>query len=282
MLFNGSIMWKQKMKICNINLMAYNVAFTTMMILSFCFQLYGQENSTHSFDCTKLTIPDIDTTKLSISEYGKPFLSPHFDAISKMPETLLDFRPDYTLSFPVDCSPLHKGEYSVGGVIHRFDKMDIGGRGRQENIIGVGVSNYAEIKTVYAPNDKWKLGLWLYAHKLNIPRSGSNTFGIGTDVSYQIYPQASLHLFGTYYRTYFSGVEPMKKLGGYHYGGYFTLGLVERWAIDVGTRSYGDNWSHQQWNVPIIRPFYKYNGSEINADFGGMFQQILKGLFFNH
>lgn len=275
-------MWKQKLRICSINLMAYNVALVVMAMLSVCSRLYGQENRVLSLERTKLTVPDIDTTKLSISEYGKPFLSPHFDAIPKMPETLLDFRPDYTLSFPVDCSPLHKGEYGVGGVIHRFDKVDIWGRGRQENIIGVGVSNYAEVKTVYAPNDKWKLGMGIYAHKLSIPHSGSNTFGIGTDVSYQIHPKASFHLFGTYYRTYFPGVEPMKNLDGYHYGGYLSLGLAERWAIDVGMRGYGNSQSHQQRNVPIIRPSYKHNGSEINADFGGMFQQILKGLFFNH
>lgn len=275
-------MWKQKLRICSINLMAYNVALVVMAMLSVCSRLYGQENRVLSLERTKLTVPDIDTTKLSISEYGKPFLSPHFDAIPKMPETLLDFRPDYTLSFPVDCSPLHKGEYGVGGVIHRFDKVGIWGRGRQENIIGVGVSNYAEVKTVYAPNDKWNLGMGIYAHKLSIPHSGSNTFGIGTDVSYQIHPKASFHLFGTYYRTYFPGVEPMKNLDGYHYGGYLSLGLAERWAIDVGMRSYGNSQSHQQRNVPIIRPSYKHNGSEINADFGGMFQQILKGLFFNH
>lgn len=281
-LFNGIIMWKQKMKICSINLTAYSMALVIMLLLSVCSKSYGQENHVLSFDRTKQTVTDIDTTKLSVYEHENSFLFPHFDAIPQMPEMLLDFRPDYTRSFPVDRSSLHKGEYNVGGIIHRFNKVDVWGRGRQENIIGVGVSNYAEVKTTYSPNEKWKLGLCLYAHKLSIPRSGSNTFGIGTDVSYQFLPQTSLHLFGTYYRTYLPGIEPMKKLDGYHYGGYFTLGLVERWAIDVGMRSYGDNWSHQQWNVPIIRPSYKYNGSEINADFGGMFQQIVKGLFFNH
>lgn len=199
-----------------------------------------------------------------------------------MPGTLLDFRPDYTRSFPVDRSSLHKGEYNVGGIIHRFNKVDVWGRGRQENIIGVGVSNYAEVKTVYSPNEKWKLGLCLYAHKLSIPRSSSNTFGIGTDVSYQFLPQTSLHLFGTYYCTYFPGVKPMKRLDGYHYGGYLSFDLAERWAMDVGMRSYGGNGAHRQWTVPIICPSYKHNGREINADFGGMFQQIVKGLFFNH
>lgn len=176
------------MKICGINLTAYSVVLVMMMLLSVCSKSYGQENYVLSFDRAKQTVTGIDTTKLSIYEYGKSFLSPHFDTIPPMPETLLDFRPDYTRSFPVDRSSLHKGEYNVGGIIHRFDKVDVWGRGRQENIIGVGVSNYAEVKTVYSPNEKWKLGLCLYAHKLSIPRSGSNTFGIGTDVSCQFLP----------------------------------------------------------------------------------------------
>lgn len=281
-MFNGIIMWKRKLKICGINLTAYSVVLVIMTMLSVCSRLYGQENRLPSLERAKLTVPDIDTTKLSISEYGKPFPSPYFDVIPQMPERCLDFRPDYTLGFPVNRSSLHEGEYGVDGVIHRFDKVDILGRGRQENIIGVGVSNYAEVRTVYAPNDKWELGVGLYAHKLSIPRLSSNTFGIGTDVSYRFHPQASLHLFGIYYRTHLLNAKTMKWRDGYHYGGYLSLNLAERWTMDVGMRSYGDSWSHQRWSVPIIRPSYKHNGSEINADFGGMFQQILKGLFFNH
>ncbi len=275
-------MWKQKLKICGINLTAYSVALVIMLLLSVCSKSYGQENPILSFDRAKLTVTDIDTIKLSIYEYRKSFLSPHFDIIPKMPETLLDFRPDYTRSFPVDRSSLHKGEYNVGGIIHRFEKIDVWGRGRQENIIGVGVSNYAEVKTAYSPNERWKLGISLYAHKLSIPRSSSNTFGIGTDVSYQFYPKTSLHLFGTYYRTYMLDMKPKRCLDGYHYGSYLSFDLAERWTMDVGMKSYGNNLFHQQWTVPIIRPSYKHNGSEINADFGGMFHQIVKGLFFNH
>ena len=180
-------MWKQKLKICAINLTACSVALVIMILLSVCSRLYGQENSMLFFGRAKLTVTNIDTTKLSIYEYGKSFLSPHFDFIPKMPETLLNFRPDYTQSFPVDRSSLHKGEYNVGGIIHRFEKIDVWGRGRQENIIGVGVSNYAEVKTAYSPNERWKLGISLYAHKLSIPRSSSNTFGMGADVSYKFY-----------------------------------------------------------------------------------------------
>lgn len=275
-------MWKQKLKICGINLAAYSVVLIIMAMLSVCSRLYGQESLTLSLDRTKRIVSNIDTTKQPFFEYGKSFLSPHFGIIPQKPEMLLNFSPDYTLGIPIDRSSLHKGEYRVGGVIRQFDKVNIWGRGRQENIIGVGVSNYAEVKTAYFPNYKWKLGISLYAHKLSIPRSSSNTFGIGADVSYQFYPKTSLHLFGTYYRTYLLDMKPKRCSGGYHYGGYLSFDLAERWSMDVGMRSYGNNLFHQQWTVPIIRPSYKHNGSEINADFGGMFQQILKGLFFNH
>lgn len=179
-------MWKQKLKICGINLAAYIVVLIIMAMLSVCSRLYGQEKPMLSPEHTKRIAPGIDTTKLPSFEYGKSFLSPHFGIIHKKPEMLLNFRPDYTLGIPVDRSSLHKGEYRVGGVIHRFDKVNVWGRGRQENIIGVGVSNYAEVKTAYSPNERWKLGISLYAHKLSIPRSSSNTFGMGADVSYKL------------------------------------------------------------------------------------------------
>lgn len=149
-------MWKQKLKICGINLTAYSVALIIMVMLSFCFRLYGQENPGLCFDQIKLAVMGTDTTKLSFYEEGRSFLFPQFmGAIPKMPEMLLNFRPDYTLSFPVDRSSLHKGEYSVGGVIHWFDKMNIWGRGRQENFIGVGMSNYAVVQMMYAQNNNW-------------------------------------------------------------------------------------------------------------------------------
>lgn len=120
----------------------------------------------------------------------------------------------------------------------------------------------------------------LYAHKLSIPRSGNEILRVGTDISYQFHPKASLHFVGIYYWTRLLDVEPKKWLSGYHYGGYLTFDLAERWAMDVGMRSYSDNLSHQQWTVPIVRPSYEYNGSEINADLGGIVHQILRGLFF--
>lgn len=37
-------MWKQKLKICGINLAAYGVVLIIMAMLSVCSRLYGQEN----------------------------------------------------------------------------------------------------------------------------------------------------------------------------------------------------------------------------------------------
>lgn len=93
-------MWKQKLKICGINLAAYSVVLIIMAMLSVCFRLYGQENPILSHNRTKRIVSNFDTIKLPSFEYGKSFLSPHFGIIPKKPEMLLNFRPDYTLGIP--------------------------------------------------------------------------------------------------------------------------------------------------------------------------------------
>lgn len=70
-------MWKQKLKICGINLAAYSVVLIIMAMLSVCSRLYGQESLTLSLDRTKRIVSNIDTTKQPFFEYGKSFLSPH-------------------------------------------------------------------------------------------------------------------------------------------------------------------------------------------------------------
>lgn len=56
-------MWKQKLKICGINLAAYSVVLIIMAMLSVCSRLYGQESLTLSLDRTKRIVSNIDTTK---------------------------------------------------------------------------------------------------------------------------------------------------------------------------------------------------------------------------
>ena len=61
----------QKLKICDINLTAYNMALVIMLLLYVCSKSYGQENHVLSFDRTKQTVTGIDTTKLSVYEHEK-------------------------------------------------------------------------------------------------------------------------------------------------------------------------------------------------------------------
>lgn len=105
-------MWKQKLRICAINLTAYSIALAIIAILSDCLRLYGQENCIQSFGWTYNIVTDMDfvySYKLSFNEYGKPFLFPYFTGmLPKKSEMMWDFRPNYTLSFPVNRTPLHK------------------------------------------------------------------------------------------------------------------------------------------------------------------------------
>lgn len=81
-------MWKQKLKICGINLTAYSMALVIMLLLSVCSKSYGQENHVLSFDHAKQTVTGIDTTKLSIYEYGKSFC---FHILMPFPQCLNAF-----------------------------------------------------------------------------------------------------------------------------------------------------------------------------------------------
>lgn len=79
-------MWKQKIRTCAINLMAYSIALVIIVMLSDCLRLYGQENCVQSFGRTYNIVTDMDSAysyKLSFNEYGKPFLFPHFTGIGK-------------------------------------------------------------------------------------------------------------------------------------------------------------------------------------------------------
>ena len=120
-------MWKQKLKICGINLTAYSVALVIMLLLSVCSKSYGQEKRVLSFDRTKQTVTGIDTTKLSVYEHEKAFLFPHFDAIPQMPGTLLDFRPDIHGVFPLTVHPCIKVNTMSAGLSIGLTKWMFGG-----------------------------------------------------------------------------------------------------------------------------------------------------------
>ena len=52
-------MWKQKLKICGINLTAYSMALVIMLLLSVCSKSYGQEKLNSSSKCNGIHINNL-------------------------------------------------------------------------------------------------------------------------------------------------------------------------------------------------------------------------------
>ena len=145
-------------------------------------------------------------------------------------------QPYYPL-FPVDKSPLHKGEYNVGGVIKGFRNSAILGSGSQENLIGLGVVNTANFTYFHRINDKLSYTVYVDAVKYNIPRNTSQQFGVGGTLSYQITDIVGFHLFGNY--KYGKNYYAMGNIyGSSSFGGYFTLEMGDRFGMGLGAQHY--------------------------------------------
>ena len=74
----------------------------------------------------------------------------------------------YCSEFYANKSFLHKGEYSVSGVIKHYPYGRFYGMGKQINFIGLGQMNYAGIG-LYSMN-RCSLNIFTYAVKWHIPR----------------------------------------------------------------------------------------------------------------
>lgn len=251
-----------------------------------CSCLYGQEQSipfARPYEQAKEQRGGLLIGNRPLGEGVKPrgFVSVRGDRIQPHPMIpqpslghLLDGRSGH--------APLQQGDYRLSGMIRRFDKLDIRGDGSRKTFIGVGVRHQAGIETVYSPVDRWTFGLRLYASKLSVLRGGSETFGLDASANFRLLPEASLYLFGGYGRTYGLGAASSLSVGQYRYGGYLSWQPTREWRLDIGIQSYGNDRSRRQWTVPIVRPSYRHNGTEIDTEFGSLFREVLKGLFFRH
>ena len=126
-----------------INFAAF-VLFWIIMLL-FCFPLdaYGQESRWGNMNPVRegylRSNKDfaVDSVKYPIGKYRNSVISTNSGVTFRFKKGGPFF---YT-----DQSPLHKGEYNVSGVIGPLWNGHVYGMGRQMNLIGIGVFNYAAI-----------------------------------------------------------------------------------------------------------------------------------------
>lgn len=229
--------------------------------------------STYSQDAYKR----IDTGSM---KYRDSETLSHIDTVKMLPFPICDIsnmrsawvgKSIYSSLFYTDIPPLYKGEYRTSGIIGSFEKGFIYGSGGQENLIGLGTINFAEIGTLYHPNDKWTVNIGVYALKWNFVRNPGKGFGSYGKISYCLFPHIGLHTFGGYFFI------PQKESYNYNYGGFVSFDVTDRMKLDFGMGMHFLYPSRQRWIMPIIRQSYRWKGIEVETDFGGVF----KGLFNN-
>ena len=175
--------------------------------------------------------------------------------------------------FYTDQSPLHKGEYNVSGVIGPLWNGHVYGMGRQMNLIGIGVFNYAAIGYNKSLSDNLFADVALHAMKLSTPRHVDETFGISGKLSYSFNSRMSLHVFGGFLFT------PVTSFSRNDYGGSVAFDITDTFGTELGIRGYREYPFERGGVTPILMPYYKFKKHKVEMDFGGFLQEIIYGLF---
>lgn len=185
--------------------------------------------------------------------------------------------PKYSQQISYDQSPLHRGEYSTGGMLHQFNRNGILlGSGSRTNLIGLGEISNASIGYYYQVNHRLMIGGYVGASALRAPHQSKNQFEVGSNLSYQIASGLVFHAYGNY-----AFGQPHPALGALYntssFGGYFAIDMGERFGLGLGGQTYY-NTSSRKWEAaPIIMPYFKISEkATIQFDIGGILQEAIK------
>lgn len=120
----------------------------------------------------------------------------------------------------------------MSGVIAPLWNGHVYGMGRQMNLIGIGVFNYAAIGYNKSLSDNLFADVALHAMKLSTPRHVDETFGISGKLSYSFNSRMSLHVFGGFLFT------PVTSFSRNDYGGSVAFDITDSFGTELGIRGY--------------------------------------------
>lgn len=224
-------------------------AFVLFWIIIWPLDMYGQESKWGNMKPVRerylRSNKDfaVDSVKYSILGCQKLFISTKSDLA-------FQFKKGGPF-FYTDQSPLHKGEYNVSGVIGPLWNGHIYGMGRQMNLIGIGVFNYAAIGYNKSLSDNLFADVALHAMKLSTPRHVDETLGISGKLSYSFNSRMSLHVFGGFLFT------PVTSFSRNDYGGSIAFDITDSFGTELGIRGYREYPFERGGVTPILMPYYK-------------------------
>lgn len=165
-------------------------------------------------------------------------------------------------------SPSYEGDFSTSGIIKNDPSGYFYGMGRQTNLIGLGVMNYAGVGYVYSPRH-WSLDLRAYTVKWSVPRRESQLLGLSGMMTIPVNEKIRLNTFASYS---FMLSSPFSSL---NYGGFISYDIVPKWGIDIGIGSHSDYPLNKMNTFPIMAPYFQYKGSKLGIDLGSGLSHLL-------
>ena len=144
----------------------------------------------------------------------------------------------------------------------------------EESLWGTGTVRYS---SAYAYQQIGRLTVTggLTLEKFNFYRNTGNAIGGQLQGTYLINRNISATAFGRLQNVGFFGPQNSTN---YLYGGYFSFTTNnDKWGIDLGAQRYFNPVTRQWTTVPIVMPYYKFQGQKLGVDVGG----ILKSIFLN-
>ena len=197
------------------------------------------------------------------------------DSLITLDKQLLWSTQRLYLPFALNSTLLYKGDYSTSGVLHPYRTGLVWLAGEQNSLPGIGRINEASVSWVHQSGDRLSLQAALVATQLNILFFHRHVLELKAEMSYHLSNHLSLHLFGSYdtgnpYNPY-----------GRQWGGSLDWQITDRFGVEGGVRrSYNAVTGHWE-TLPIVAPYYNFNGKfRLQIDTGPLIQQLIRGAVY--
>lgn len=197
------------------------------------------------------------------------------DSLITLDKKLLWSTQRLYLPFALNPTLLYKGDYSTSGAFHPYRTGLVWLAGEQSSLPGIGRINEASVSWVHQSGDRLSLQAALVATQLNMLFFHRHVLELKAEMSYHLSNHLSLHLFGSYdtgnpYNPY-----------GRQWGGSLDWQITDRFGLEGGVRRSYNAVTGRWETLPIVAPYYNFNGKfRLQIDAGPLIQQLIRGAVY--
>lgn len=197
------------------------------------------------------------------------------ERLFKLPDfSRYTLKESFRLPYHTNPSPMFRGDYSTGGVMHRSSKGAVVASGSQTSLPGLGRMNEASLGYLYAINPRLALQVSVNAVKMNMSHLSRQAFSASGVLTYQASDRVAFNLFGSYDIGNSYGMSTNR------YGGSVSVDMSDRFSMEMGVQRYYDALRGGWQTVPVVIPSYRFDNFKLGLDVGGILYEILRSTVF--